>query len=49
MLWCYKKDLGFSSNRRKREGKLKRDRKGKEGEEMDPFELFVSVTDVRYT
>lgn len=51
VLWCYKKDLGFTSNRKKREGKVKRDIKRGQREvgEMDPFELFVSVTDVRYT
>lgn len=51
VLWCYKKDLGFTSNRKKREGKVKREVKRGQREvgEMDPFELFVSVTDVRYT
>ncbi|GAA5883429.1 hypothetical protein JCM16303_003792 [Sporobolomyces ruberrimus] len=51
VLWCYKKDLGFTSNRKKREGKVKKEVKRGERDvgEMDPFELFVSVTDVRYT
>ncbi|SCV74769.1 BQ2448_7798 [Microbotryum intermedium] len=51
VLWCYKKELGFTSNRKKREGKIKRDVKRNQRDvgEMDPFELFVSVTDVRYT
>ncbi|GAA5876392.1 hypothetical protein JCM8547_003026 [Rhodosporidiobolus lusitaniae] len=51
VLWAYKKDLGFSSNRKKRESKVKREVKRGERDvsEMDPFELFVSVTDVRYT
>jgi len=51
VLWCYKKELGFSTHRRKREGKIKRDvkRGQREAGDMDPFELFVSVTDVRYT
>ncbi|KAL8278179.1 hypothetical protein RQP46_009352 [Phenoliferia psychrophenolica] len=51
VLWCYKKDLGFTSNRKKREGKVKREvkRGQRDAGEMDPFELFVSVTDVRYT
>jgi N-acetyltransferase 10 len=51
VLWCYKKDLGFTSNRKKREGKVKREvkRGQREAGDMDPFELFVSVTDVRYT
>ncbi|KAJ9080634.1 N-acetyltransferase 10 [Entomophthora muscae] len=51
VLWCYKKDLGFTSNRKKRESKIKRDiKKGvREANEEDPFELFVSVTNIRYT
>ena len=51
VLWCYKKELGFTSNRKKREAKVKRDvKRGIRDEgEMDPFELFVGVTDIRYT
>lgn len=51
VLWCYKKELGFTSNRKKREAKIKRDvkRGAREVGDMDPFELFVSVTDIRYT
>ncbi|GAA5937890.1 ribosome biosynthesis protein KRE33 [Sporobolomyces koalae] len=51
VLWCYKKDLGFTSNRKKRESKVKKEvkRGDRDVGEMDPFELFVSVTDVRYT
>lgn len=51
VLWCYKKELGFTSNRKKREAKVKRDvkRGAREVGDMDPFELFVSVTDIRYT
>ncbi|KAI5481826.1 hypothetical protein MNV49_000103 [Pseudohyphozyma bogoriensis] len=50
VLWCYKKDLGFDTNRRRKEGKRKK-KNGGEGEagEMSPFELFTSVTDIRYT
>jgi N-acetyltransferase 10 len=51
VLWCYKKDLGFTSHRKKREAKIKRDIKRgvrDKGDAMDPFELFVSVTDIRY-
>ena len=50
VLWCYKKELAFTSNRKKREGKIKRDvKRGIRDEgEMDPFELFVGVTDIRY-
>ncbi|BGP27878.1 nucleolus protein [Rhodotorula toruloides] len=51
VLWAYKKELGFSTHRKQRESKVKREvKKGKrELGELDPFELFVSVTDVRYT
>ena len=51
VLWCYKKELGFTSNRKKREAKVKRDvKRGIRDEgDMDPFELFVGVTDIRYT
>ncbi|KAJ1957271.1 N-acetyltransferase 10, partial [Dispira parvispora] len=51
VLWCYKKDLGFTSHRRKREKKIKYEiKKGlREPNEEDPFELFVSVTNIRYT
>lgn len=50
VLWCYKKELPFTSNRKKREGKIKRDvKRGIRDEgELDPFELFVGVTDIRY-
>ncbi|TIB36930.1 hypothetical protein E3P84_00581 [Wallemia ichthyophaga] len=51
VLWCYKNDLGFTSHRKKREQKIKRDVKRgiREPNEANPFELFVSVTDIRYT
>ncbi|KAI0916897.1 N-acetyltransferase 10 [Taiwanofungus camphoratus] len=51
VLWCYKKDLGFTSHRKKREAKIKRDvRRGiREPNEQDPFEIFITVTDIRYT
>lgn len=51
VLWCYKKDLGFTTHRKKREQKIKRDIKRgirEKGDSQDPFELFVSVTDIRY-
>lgn len=47
---------GFStharrSHRKKREAKIKRDVKRgvREANEQDPFEIFVTVTDIRYT
>ncbi|EAL17277.1 hypothetical protein CNBN1040 [Cryptococcus deneoformans B-3501A] len=51
VLWCYKKDLGFTTHRKKREAKIKRDVKRgiRDANEQDPFELFVTVTDIRYT
>lgn len=40
-----------SSHRKKREAKIKRDIKRgvREPNEQDPFELFIAVTDIRYT
>ncbi|KAI9292207.1 DUF699-domain-containing protein [Neoconidiobolus thromboides FSU 785] len=51
VLWCYKKELGFTSHRKKREQKIKREvKKGiREINTEDPFELFISVTNIRYT
>ncbi|KAH8977238.1 DUF699-domain-containing protein [Lactarius akahatsu] len=51
VLWCYKKELGFTSHRKKREAKIKRDVKRgiREANEHDPFEIFITVTDIRYT
>ncbi|KIK61681.1 hypothetical protein GYMLUDRAFT_42700 [Collybiopsis luxurians FD-317 M1] len=50
VLWCYKKDLGFTTHRKKREAKIKRDVKRgiREPNDQDPFEIFVTVTDIRY-
>ncbi|CAG8607471.1 4930_t:CDS:10, partial [Acaulospora morrowiae] len=51
VLWCYKKELGFTSHRKKREAKIKKEIKRgiREPNEEDPFELFISVTNIRYT
>ncbi|OLY84057.1 UPF0202 protein [Smittium mucronatum] len=51
VLWCYKKDLGFTSHRKKREAKIKREiKKGiREPNKEDPFEMFITLTDIRYT
>jgi len=51
VLWCYKKELGFTSHRKKREAKIKRDVKRgiRDLNEQSPFEIFVTVTDIRYT
>ncbi|KAF8204236.1 DUF699-domain-containing protein [Mycena galopus ATCC 62051] len=51
VLWCYKKELGFTSHRKNREAKIKRDVKRglREANDQNPFEIFVTVTDIRYT
>lgn len=50
VLWCYKKDLGFSSHRKKRMRDFQK--KIKSGtvnvNEDDPFELFIASTNIRY-
>ncbi|XP_028651883.1 RNA cytidine acetyltransferase [Erpetoichthys calabaricus] len=50
VLWCYKKELGFSSHRKKRMRKLQK--KIKSGtlnlKQDDPFELFIAATNIRY-
>lgn len=51
VLWAYKhKLLGFTSHRQKREAKIKRDIKRgiREPNSEDPFELFVSLQNIRY-
>jgi N-acetyltransferase 10 len=52
VLWCYKKELGFSSHKQKRIKQLKKmaHRAGTDLEKMqeDPFELFISATNIRY-
>ncbi|XP_043938781.1 RNA cytidine acetyltransferase [Protopterus annectens] len=50
VLWCYKKELGFSSHRKKRMRKIQK--KIKSGtldlKQDDPFELFIAATNIRY-
>lgn len=57
VLWCYKKELGFSTHRKKRIKKLKRDKaRGLTSsgtasaavETADNFELFISSTDINW-
>lgn len=51
VLWAYKKKLlGFSSHRKKRENKIKKEIKRgvREANQEDPFELFVSLQNIRY-
>ncbi|CDK24470.1 unnamed protein product [Kuraishia capsulata CBS 1993] len=52
ILWAYKKKLlGFTSNRKKREQKIKKDVKRgvREANDQDPFEAFISNQHIRYT
>lgn len=57
VLWCYKKDLGFSTHKKKRMKKLKRDKQRglhnnnadpTSTSDMDTFELFMSQTDINW-
>ena len=51
VLWAYKKDLlGFTSHRKKRENKIKREVKHgiREPNQEDPFELFITLNSIRY-
>ncbi|PQE22987.1 hypothetical protein CJF32_00004384 [Rutstroemia sp. NJR-2017a WRK4] len=51
VLWAYKtKLLGFTSHRKKRENKIKKEIKRgiRDVNTEDPFELFVSLHDIRY-
>ncbi|KAF3092983.1 N-acetyltransferase 10 [Orbilia oligospora] len=51
VLWAYKQKLiGFTSHRKKREAKIKKEIKRgiREANSEDPFELFVSSQDIRY-
>ncbi|KAI5304942.1 killer toxin resistant protein [Ascosphaera pollenicola] len=51
VLWAYKKDLlGFTSHRRKREAKIKKEIKRgvRDPNTEDAFELFISLQNIRY-
>lgn len=51
VLWAYKKDLlGFTSHRQKREAKIKKEVKRgiREPNQEDPFELFITLNQIRY-
>jgi N-acetyltransferase 10 len=52
VLWCYKKELGFSTHRKKRIKKLKRDKARGLTASMDNtadnFELFIGSTDINW-
>eukprot|EP00127_Corallochytrium_limacisporum_P006349 Clim_evm60s225 gene=Clim_evmTU60s225 len=51
VLWCYKKDLGFSTHRKKRMKEIKKkiQRGLRDADSEDPFELFIASTEIRYT
>ena len=51
VLWCYKKELGFSTHKKKRMKEIKRDQSRGlyDPDRDDPFELFVSSTNIRWT
>ena len=51
VLWCYKKDLGFSTHKKKRMKEIKRNQqRGLHDPDIDdPFDLFISTTDIRWT
>ncbi|PJF18706.1 NAT10, partial [Paramicrosporidium saccamoebae] len=53
VLWCYKKELNLSSNKKKRMKQMKQKKQlgllDAARIEEDPFELFLSSTDIRYT
>ena len=50
VLWCYKRDLGFSTHRKKRMKQLQRKKRSgtSDVQEDNPFELFISATSIRY-
>lgn len=51
VLWCYKKELGFSSHKQKRMKELKKEEKRglRDPDRDDPFELFITTTNIRWT
>lgn len=50
VLWCYKKELGFTSHRKKRMKQIKKQiaRGLLDPDKDDPFELFISSTSINY-
>lgn len=50
VLWCYKKELGFSTHRQKRMRQIKKQQQRGlyDAIKEDPFELFISSTDIRW-
>ncbi|KAJ1361073.1 RNA cytidine acetyltransferase [Parelaphostrongylus tenuis] len=48
VLWCYKKELGYSSNKKKRIRQIHMKSSVSTISEGDPFEVFISTTKIRY-
>ena len=49
VLWCYKKELGFSTHRKKRMKAIKKQiARGLHDATDEPFELFISQPDIRW-
>lgn len=50
VLWCYKKELGFSTHRKKRMKEIKRNQSRglHDPDRDDPFDLFISSTTIRW-
>lgn len=50
VLWCYKKELGFSTHKQKRMRQIKKQQQRGlyDPNKDDPFELFISSTDIRW-
>ena len=50
VLWCYKKELGFSSHQKKRSQEVKKGLKTglHDSNVDDPFDMFQRTTDIRY-
>jgi len=50
VLWCYKKELGFSSHKKKRMKEInKLKKKGAyDPDHEEPFDLFISSTEIRW-
>uniref|UniRef100_A0A8R1I198 RNA cytidine acetyltransferase n=1 Tax=Caenorhabditis japonica TaxID=281687 RepID=A0A8R1I198_CAEJA len=50
VLWCYKKELSFSTHRKKKAKKIKKAATTISGSlaDADPFDVFISSTQIRY-
>lgn len=50
VLWCYKNELDFSANKKKRIKKMKKQAQQGllDSNKNDPFDLFINSTNIRY-